>query len=539
MKYKRAILIAFGMLLWSGAVFSAETDTAVEDSPDPTVTKAEAQPDTVTPEPGPMPIPTDNVQDCAPEPEPVETQPPKPSAADLPVTKIPDAVIDTLETLPQAAPLAAEAAQFAGGDGTEANPYQIATRVQLAALADLAVSGLTAGQHYILINDIDINRVSWTPIGSQSTPFDGYLDGGGYQVINLSLTTNDMYVGLFGTVTGTVKNLTLRGSVSGKFAVGGIAGMLGEGGIIYNCANHAMVYGTMNSFGGIVGLVKGGCVENCYNTAQIGTSPIELQLTLGGIAGSLRGGTLRNCYNTGNIIGNNTMGGIAGSVDSEPTCVIENCYSIGTVDYGNGGGVIGSVTAIEATKVFNNFYAYGTAKTGAGTKSYADRAWGYEKTEMQTRKFAEKLGSAYAYVASMNSGYPVLRSSLDKQFGEIILTQDRLDKEYGCQPFYLEYELVGDGALVFESDTPSVAQVSANGEVTITGAGTAVITITMAETDAFYAADPKTVTVQAAKATLRPTPAELPVAGKLTYGQTLSDAILKEKWNKDIKYKGV
>ncbi len=111
------------------------------------------------------------------------------------------------------------ATAFAGGTGTKADPYQIATGEQLAYLGRF---GGTKDTYYRLTADIALNgtaqenwqgypRKQWTPVS-----FSGHLDGNGKTVSGLyivrteGVTINDVY-GLFGTVNnGEITNLNLQ-----------------------------------------------------------------------------------------------------------------------------------------------------------------------------------------------------------------------------------------------------------------------------------------------------------------------------------------
>jgi LPXTG-motif cell wall-anchored protein len=72
------------------------------------------------------------------------------------------------------------------------------------------------------------------------------------------------------------------------------------------------------------------------------------------------------------------------------------------------------------------------------------------------------------------------------------------DKNYGDNTFALEVSHDGDGALSFTSDKEKVATVDADGNVTIKGAGTAKLTVTLAES-ANYTAGTADVTIKVAK----------------------------------------
>ena len=138
---------------------------------------------------------------------------------------------------------------FSGGDGTPGNPYIITTAAGLDAVRD------DLAAHYKLGNDINLEDEPWTPIGTPGTgnQFTGIFDGAGYTIsglyINLPITSN---VGLFGYVGtgGTVKNLSVNGSVSGHTFVGGVVGY--NGGTVENCYNIGDVSGN-ESVGGVVG----------------------------------------------------------------------------------------------------------------------------------------------------------------------------------------------------------------------------------------------------------------------------------------------
>ncbi len=84
--------------------------------------------------------------------------------------------------------------QFAGGDGSEGDPYQIATAPQL----DEIRNHLEANNHFKLIADIDLTEYlsedgagyndgeGWVPVGEHYDSFNGKLDGNGFKIMNLN-----------------------------------------------------------------------------------------------------------------------------------------------------------------------------------------------------------------------------------------------------------------------------------------------------------------------------------------------------------------
>lgn len=185
------------------------------------------------------------------------------------------------------------------GLGTQSNPYKIATAADLKAFAnDVNIGYSYEGKYFILTDDIDLSSVcgddmsgvsvSWVPIGAHSgVSFGGTFNGDGKKITNLFIDEPyENYRGLFGNLTGTIENLTVAGSVTGKDYVGGIVGC--SYGSLTNCrfvnasdTEKSTVTGHDN-VGGIAGYSGYGCtVENCECDADIsGTGS-----SIGGIVG--------------------------------------------------------------------------------------------------------------------------------------------------------------------------------------------------------------------------------------------------------------
>lgn len=96
---------------------------------------------------------------------------------------------------------------FAGGAGTEENPYLISSEAGLRYLQAQVAAGTTyAGQYLKLTSDIALTG-EWTPIGSSGTlAFGGTFDGDGHCISGMTITDSTLgYVGLFGyTLNGVV-----------------------------------------------------------------------------------------------------------------------------------------------------------------------------------------------------------------------------------------------------------------------------------------------------------------------------------------------
>ncbi len=138
---------------------------------------------------------------------------------------------------------------WAEGSGTELDPYLIPDLPTLEAFRDYINGGKGAGEYFKVTDNIDMStkygadKDSWTPIGSSSKPFNGTFDGGGFEISGLYINATSLSsnLGLFGYSYGTIKNLTVSGSVTGGSYVGGIAGE--NEGIISDCHSDCTVTG--------------------------------------------------------------------------------------------------------------------------------------------------------------------------------------------------------------------------------------------------------------------------------------------------------
>ena len=229
------------------------------------------------------------------------------------------------------------AEKFAGGTGTESDPYQISNGAELAYLAQQVNAGESySDKYFTLTADIQLNNDAvptsgnqWTPIGKPGKfkkppiPFSGAFDGQGHTVSGLYIESAATCQGLFGYIgTGaTVQNLIVTGTVSVNSNIaGGIAGKVETGVTVTDCGFRGTV-SALAYVGGIVGNCAG-TVINCYNLGSVSGIQDSSLNVAGGIVGNGSGATVSNCYNFGtvNAEGSGTAGGIVGSGTAQ------NCY---------------------------------------------------------------------------------------------------------------------------------------------------------------------------------------------------------------------
>ena len=251
---------------------------------------------------------------------------------------------------------------YEGGDGTEGNPYQIATPQQLALLAQQTNTGTGGDAHYILVNDICLNvendSIDWPVIGketSQNLPiyFTGVFDGNGHTIERMIIRENHVDAGLFGHTRGAViKNLRVAdASIQVGSDVGIIVGQAYNTSIINCTVQNSSISHEHNSNNYVGGIVGGYYpTDNASDTVYIKDCVSEVRFLnperffiAGGIVGrcmtmSVDGGyaVIENCENHSDVRGSHHVGGIMGDADNSHNgeslaLIIKGCRNYGTI----------------------------------------------------------------------------------------------------------------------------------------------------------------------------------------------------------------
>lgn len=108
--------------------------------------------------------------------------------------------------------------------------------VKIYTVEDLLKMGTYLNGDFILMNDIDLSGVNWNPIGINSAPFTGHLDGNGHKISNLTIDTsnytNRSSFGLFGYISfATIEDLVIEDfeftseNIEKTYYVGALAGI--------------------------------------------------------------------------------------------------------------------------------------------------------------------------------------------------------------------------------------------------------------------------------------------------------------------------
>jgi hypothetical protein len=210
---------------------------------------------------------------------------------------------------------------FAGGTGEPNNPYQIATGADLLSIgSDHAL----LKKHFVLVNDLDLDpnlpggrvfddalmaRDQYNGVsGHSGDPFSGVLDGRGHTIRNLWISGKLGYdAGLFGMLSGLVKDLRLQEVWISGTPCGALAG-LNEQGVILRCSVTGQLSGSEKT-GGIVGESWDGVLMDCQ--AEVHVTGVKC---VGGLFGGGAGGTLIRCESQGDVRGDSGVGGLVGEL---------------------------------------------------------------------------------------------------------------------------------------------------------------------------------------------------------------------------------
>ena len=290
--------------------------------------------------------------------------------------------------------------KFEAGNGTETDPYIIATAAQLDEVRNFPSACFELSKDIDLSSYLNSNSSGWTPIKDFTGKFDGKKHTIKGLWISLSSISN---VGLFANIQGSydnkmasVSNLFVNISkkgITGGSRVGGICGNLSYGNI-ENC----MVTGDISGYqyvGGIVGRNN----DNYYNSSIIS-----------------------QCASSGNIIAtDDEVGGILGF--KYGSCSIENCYSIANVKaegsypdtYGIGEGAekcyfAGTIYSTNMDKVYPIAYSYSNSYYDSEKTKISGKTGAL--TTKQMKQQASFQGWDFDNIWTIQEGvdYPKLRS---------------------------------------------------------------------------------------------------------------------------------
>ena len=266
------------------------------------------------------------------------------------------------------------AESYEGGDGTEEDPYQIATPQQLALLAQQTVDGTGSEHYYILTDDICLNdeggTLEWPMIGGevpQGSPryFKGVFDGNGHTIKGMYISQYHILSGLFAGAEGAViKNLTIDDSrILDGNGIGILAGHASNSIIENCCVTNCELVNSVAS-GGQGGLLASFVAYHTSDTAYL-RNCVSSNVRLGeGAVFDMGGGVVgyahstlgvvvvENCVNYSDMEARDYAGGVVGGGGDH--LIIRGCKNYGVINGENNvGGIVGRCWDAEVSKCFN------------------------------------------------------------------------------------------------------------------------------------------------------------------------------------------
>ena len=328
------------------------------------------------------------------------------------------------------------ATSFAGGTGTQDDPYLIEDGAQLAYLAKITNdnSSVTEGKYYKLIDDIVLNENVlnenfelngtpanlWTPIANveyRQTGFMGDFDGNGHSIMGMYVVCNVSGYhqrGLFGALSGSavVHDLAIVDSyMNTMYCTGLITGVLNDNSVVRRCYASGKIEASNQPYIGLVaGYTYGSSrIEYCYSYGSLNS----IGSYIGGILGGANGGSIGDCFAVAKQNGGN-----------------------GVVGYGG-----------------NNTLYYD--KTVASNIS-DNNSIGKTTEEMKTEEFAQLLGEPFEYVPDNYpriKGLPAIGETTSYTSG-FRLNVGTLINGGGCKvKFYNTYDNGKFGKTVYRAET--------------------------------------------------------------------------------------
>lgn len=288
---------------------------------------------------------------------------------------------------------------YSGGSGTPEDPYQIQTPTDWILLMAFSSDW---NKHFILLDDINLNGISITPIGNSSIPFRGVFNGYGHNVYNvvINLPANDD-VGLFGYLAynGCIRYLGAGDlTITGRSRVGGLLAV-NNGGTMIGCNSTGTVTGSQSDIGGLVAFNYWGTIQSSCSLAAVKTITSSGGGSTGGLVGYNRG-TIQSCYATGSVTGHGTIGGLVGYnaggsvIDCYATGPISSVYDAGGLVGQNRGIVITSYATGQVASMYHvgglvgwNYAGIITSCYATGTTSGSDAVGGLVGLNNQGKVF--------------------------------------------------------------------------------------------------------------------------------------------------------
>ena len=241
---------------------------------------------------------------------------------------------------------------------------------------------------YVLMGDIDLSGINWTPLGAYDNPFEGELYGNGYTIKNLNITGSaDGYYGFFASTYGAnIHNLCLENVtiLAESGSAGAIAGDADGGTSITNVhIKNINIVGNVGTAGAILGKMTD---SNILASSVTGNSYIHSLNNAGGLVGSASMSIIDSSYVADTVVEGVNVGGIIGSSTSS---TVNQSYYTGMLSASSytAGGIIGY--SDYQSHIYDSFWENTCATSGVGShnsgaaSSVINNSYGKTLAELQ------------------------------------------------------------------------------------------------------------------------------------------------------------
>jgi len=250
--------------------------------------------------------------------------------------------------------------RYAGGEGTEAEPLEIANWTHL----DNVRKNLDA--NFTLFNElnestdgydnvVDTPTEGFDPIGDSTNSFTGTFDGNENTITGLTINrSGQSHVGLFGEINGeaVIKNVELASvDITGDSRVGGLVGYSGND---PNVIRNITASGSVIADGDAGGVIGTNHQEATITNVSANVTVTSTSGSVGGLVGWGQFATLSAIHAVGDVSGGDRTGGLVGDHDG----TIERSYATGAVSDGDAQG--GLVARLQSNGHINESYATGS-----------------------------------------------------------------------------------------------------------------------------------------------------------------------------------
>ena len=307
---------------------------------------------------------------------------------------------------------------FAGGSGTENDPFQIETAQQLALLAKVTnqkydwehqdEQDLYRNGYYVLTADIALNDTSnfanweteapayvWDPIGTRRHDsgygyFYGVFDGQGH------------------TISGLYSHSALLHDKENT--AGGLFGKANRAQIRnVNITDSMLIAAEKQEAGLLVGDSLRSVIENCHVSGRLIVDHVG---SSGGVAGSVYGDVFADCSFSGSITAENIsgdLGGVCGKLSCTGEGLVNNAsMEVRNSPFPNCGGVVGLVyeAALRDSRNDGCVTVYGDSKNIGGVCGDVTAGFGWAKDENGNRITVPETGEIIGCTnnGSVNAG---------------------------------------------------------------------------------------------------------------------------------------